>query len=249
MDQESFRMLLTQLFDDWKKADQKNSLRGFSEKLGVSSASLSEILRGKRNVSVKKAQSMLERLSLTDEEQRRAHLALNPDVKSEAAEEFQRIGEEDLEIIIDPLYFTILSLLRTKDFVSDVDLIAEKVGRSPSDVQRALLKLQQFGIIKFNTDRSFKRTPGPLCTSDDVTSAMIQRAHRNDIDKIRALVLEKSERLQYAKNLMIPTNPALLPRAKELIRMAQDELDSLLKEDATEVYRLCTYFFPVSKVH
>ena len=47
----------------------------------------------------------------------------------------------------------------------------------------------------------------------------------------------------------LPVDPALLGKAKEIIRKAQDDIAALMEEgNATEVYKTSTYLYPITNL-
>ena len=49
--------------------------------------------------------------------------------------------------------------------------------------------------------------------------------------------------------LIFNGKPKYLPRAKEILRRAQDDLEKLMDQDqGNVVYKLCTYLFPLTDV-
>jgi hypothetical protein len=47
--------------------------------------------------------------------------------------------------------------------------------------------------------------------------------------------------------LIFNGNPKHLPKAKEILRRTQDDLEKLMDQDqADEVYKVCTYLFPLT---
>lgn len=226
-------------------------MRAFAQLIDESSSATSEIMNGKRRVSSAKAKSIVDRLGLSPVER--------SDMLKEFSETYERnspvldkdakkLSEEDLDIISDPIHFAILSLIRTANFIPQIDIIAERLGRDIADVRRSLIWLQQRKLISFNSDGSITRISNPVFTSDDVSSKRIREMHLSDMKLAAQKIQSVPVALRDFTNLTIPCNPELLPRAKEILRRTHAELHELLKEDATEVYRICMYLFPLTEV-
>ena len=93
------------------------------------------------------------------------------------------------------------------------------------------------------------RTPNPVRTTDDVKDLSLQRMHMNDMDMAKRKIQEVRVDQRDFTNYTFPANPKTLARAKEIIRQAQDDLEDLMcDEDASEVYRVCMYLFPLTNL-
>jgi hypothetical protein len=71
----------------------------------------------------------------------------------------------------------------------------------------------------------------------------------NDMDMAKRKIQEVRVDQRDFTNYTFPANPKTLARAKEIIRQAQDDLEDLMcDEDASEVYRVCMYLFPLTNL-
>lgn len=248
--QANFQTGLNAYFQKRKEINPSFSLRAFSKIIGISPSSVSEIISGKRRVTKKKAFEIIDRLKLTPDERNR--ILRDFETSSRSLQKVnllpKTLTEDQYDIIIDPIYFTILSLVSTTGFNSDIEQMAQKLDKEIPDVWRALIKLQEKKLISIDTNRNITRLPNPVFTSDDVPSDKIKQMHLSDMNLAAKKILDVPVELRDYTNVTFPANPKLLPRAKEILRRAQDELEELLKEDPSEVYRLCMYLFPLTKV-
>lgn len=255
--QQNIQNLLNRKLIEFRKTNPSFSMRALAKKIGMQPSATNEILKGQRRVSRKIA----ERIAI--------NLMLDPSERAELLQSFplklrrntENINRRDLEMstvklnskqfqtISDSIHYAILSLLKTKNFASDIDWIANRLGESQSRVRQALQNLLDLDFITKSEAGEYKRSAGKLNTSDDVLSLSIQKSHLEDMEMAKEKLTTIDVALRDFTSFTLPVDTKLLDQAKEIIRKAQDDLDALMKTgETTEVYRTCTYLYPITKL-
>jgi uncharacterized protein (TIGR02147 family) len=258
-DQIAVQKLLQREFAELRSKNPRISVRAFSKRLGLSAGALNEILKGERRVSAKMAAKIAERLLLSPSD-RASLIGLFPkrvrrkhDDAERAAEreEALRLTADQFHAIAEWTHFAILSLVRTRDFRSDPAWIAERLEIRPDQAQASLQRLIRMGLLESDPENASKlrRTRTRIETSDDVRDLAIQRSHLEDLERVARSIRELPVELRDVSSFTVPADPALLPEAKVILRRAQDEIDELMKRSpGTEVYRVLTCLFPLTRV-
>jgi len=250
------QQLLQRKFLDMKSKNPSFSIRALASKLEMQPAATNEILKGQRRVSRKIAEKIADKLLLDPSERtdllKDFPLVLKRKTKGESAREKDlevlRLNSDQFELISDWIHFAILSLIRLKDFKSEVSWMANRLGVAEIEVRKGLLRLQSLNLIHIGETGVMTRTPNPVRTTDDVKDLSLQRMHINDMEIAKKKIQEVKLDQRDFTNYTFPANPKSIARAKEIIRQAQDDLEDLMNdEDASDVYRVCMYLFPLTR--
>lgn len=248
------RVLLTK-YEELKSKNPHFSRRAFSQKLGLSAGSVCELLNGQRKISIKLAERIAQNLSL-DPQERAELFKLFPEkaLRSKESDDsskpnYLRLSADQFRVIGEWYHFAILTLMRTRDFKSDIAWIAERFGLSLAVVKSAVERMKRLDIIHQDHVGNMTRSKMRYRTSDDVSNASVRLAHNDCLENARkALETLPVEERDFSA-LMLTFSPEQLPRAKELIRKFQDDFAAEMEAGAsTEVYQLYVQLFPLTKV-
>lgn len=227
----------------------KYSLRSFAKQLEIPSGRLSELLSGKRRLTLSLVKKIAARLKL-DEGQRSALLreVIGTSMPALAANPRARLvlDEERFAVIADPIHFTILSLMRTADFRTDEQWIAKRLKSSPAEVRRALNRLKDLGVLRL-AKGNWARTEQSLGTSDGPSSAALRISHRRSLEQAMSTIDGVAAELRDLFSITLAIDPRKLPQARARIRSFAESLEAFLEEgDRTEVYNLNIQLVPLS---
>jgi uncharacterized protein (TIGR02147 family) len=255
--QVAIQKLLQTKLTEYQGKNPSYSLRAFSRKVGLSPASASLILNGKRSVSRKLAQKICNAL-LLDPQEKSEILALFPKpnrdrslpVTDAVDPNYLQLMADHFHTISEWYYFGILSLVKTRGFKNDPKWIASRLGISVSEASQCLQRLKRLEMLVEDETGNLARAVPRYRTSDDVTNASVRKAHFQALELAkRSLENDPVDRRDFT-NLTLAVHPDRLPEAKVMIRKFQDELDQFLESPglpATEVYKFCVQLFPVTQ--
>ncbi len=236
----------------------KFSVRALAKKIQMQPSAANEILKGKRRVSKKNAQKIMDLLKL-DPSERNLVLSTFPKVlirkkrvQSPNLSNPDLIGiklkSQEFELISDWIHFALLSILKLKDVDKDPKALGQRFGMATEKISVALANLESLRLIVKDEEGFFQRTQSGINTSDDVMDLSIQKAHLNTLELARkkiSLPIKDRDYSSYIFNI----NKKALPKLKEHIRRFQDEMEAIgedVPEGANEVYQLSTYLFPLT---
>ncbi len=245
------QVLLNKRFQDLKSRNPQYSVRAFAKQIGLQASAANEIMKGQRNVSQKMAEKIVDSLKMDPEERSQIlgeFLSVEKKKSSvtESNKSAKKLSADQFELISNWVHFAILSLVKLSDFQSDIDWMAKRLGVEGVDVRKALLRLQHLNLIHISERGLITRTTTSVRTSDDILSLSLQEMHLNDMRMAAQKLKEVPVHLRDFTNVTFSGNPKTLPRAKEILRKAQDDLEEIMQEDSHEVYRLCMYLFPLT---
>lgn len=241
------RVLLKE-FINAKAKNPSFSVRAFARRIGLQPSATNEILKGQRRVSRKLATKILNKLNLDPVSV--ADVLEEPSLKrsKKAKQDVLRLNADQFEAISNWVHYAILSLIRTKDFRSDPEWIASRLGVSQSQVTQALDRMCRLEMISVKNGK-IQRLAKPLRTSEDTLDLSIQKSHLQDLELIRRAIQELATTERDVSSMTMPLSLEKLAEAKVLIREFQEQLASLvIGNSAEEVYRVSVSFFPLTKI-
>ncbi len=245
------QIVLQQELCSKKTRNNSFSLRAFASFLDVDSSSLSKVLRGERVFNMKNTSSVAKKLKLKG-------LRLENFIRAKINDlKIEKIGFENKlvldcktykKIIEDWEYYALLDLVNTKNFVMNFIWIGARLGISEKRAEDVFYSLHQYGFIEISEDGSISTNNIHFCTSEDINSSVLQKAHI----KASELAISKIEsidvNLRDYSVITMPVSKDLLPVAKDLIRDFRVRLSELLQSgDSDEVYQMNIQLFPLSK--
>lgn len=229
-----------------KKANSQYSLRSFSKYLEVSPATLSQIMSGKRPLSLKMGQHFFSKLGLSAHEQ--SSVLDEYKVENENLKRMNThvLPEDHFKLISEWQYYAILSLGKLPQNRAEPLWIARRLGISLDLAKDSFERLLRMRLIEIN-EGHFRQTTIALQTSEDIPSSAIRRFHRQMLhlaeEKMESVSTEHRE--YSGATLAVAKNN--LPRAKAMIRAFIKEFDQILeKGPCDEVYHLSVYLFPLT---
>jgi uncharacterized protein (TIGR02147 family) len=243
---------LRERLDELKTKNNSFSLRAFSRLLGVSPASLSEFLNGKRVISQKMILKMADRLCLSPDEFTTLSDKLTRDKKgidTNVSNKKIQIQNDQYFLIADWHYYAILCLAETNNFKSDSGWIADRLKSSKSKVSDALERLLRIGLLDYDKDGNLKYQDVEIVTSEDVPNTSIKKRHAETLEAAKESLYTDDVLLRDMSSATIAIDPKKLPAAKKMIREFQDQLIEFLESgDKTEVYEVSMQIFPRSNI-
>ncbi len=239
MNQNKLRHFLKEEFSQAQMRRPGYSLRSFAMRLGVSPSVVSEIFSGKRKVSIKMAQKLLNKLNLAPDEMQK--------VTSVAGTEYAELKVDHFNMVAEWHHMAILSLLETKGFQNRPNWIANRLGISTQKVEQAMERLFKLEMIKLENGK-LVRLEINYKSPDEVSSVAIRKWHRDHLEKA-ILSLEKDDLVTrdfIGMTIPIHHNDIALikKRVRSFLEKLSGELDQGLKD---EVYQLNFQLLPLSK--
>jgi uncharacterized protein (TIGR02147 family) len=247
-----YRLWLSEHLETRRKRNPSYSLRAFARSLNIPAASLSQIMRGKRPLTLKTALRLAESFELSPTE-RQAFLSSVVWEKTGAAAEkvskskYREIEADTFAIISDWYHYGILSLGEIKPNYCEPKWISRQLGITQVDARGALRRLFDLGFLK-KVGRGFAQATPSLDIQCASKSAALRKYHRQNLRLAEKALDGEPIPLRDFNSMTMAIDPDRLPEAKEAIRKFRDEISNLLeKGKRRRVYTLAIQLFPISK--
>lgn len=244
-----------QLFlkDKWQEMRLRNnsiSLRAFAKRIGTPSSALSEFLRGKRNFSLELALKIAENLSLSKndikliEDKYSQEMATNSiNIHPYSKQELQLQGDQ-YELVADPIYYSLLCLLETKNFNPNLKWISQRLGLTTTKIKKGLAVLKRLNLVT-ESHGNLIPTDKSLQTTEDITNASLKKRHVENLESAKNAIYLHDVLERDFCFMTMAIDPSKLPKAKKMIREFRNQLCAFLESgEKSEVYEMCIQLFP-----
>lgn len=237
---------ITEEFAKRKARNPNFSIRAFAKWLDVSPAQLSQLMTGKRPLTPKTMNKIVNRLGLSPFEQRELAATV---LKQEqpTIQKREALSEDRFRLIADWYHLAILSLTKVKGAKADPRWIARRLGISVEEANQAIVRLERLGII--STKPMFKQIAEPFEVTSEIPSQAIQRFHKQNLQ----LAIEKLDTVpvhaRQFQTVSINLEPSQVLKFKKFIDEFLDSAASKFENSkSNEIYNLNVQLFPVTKL-
>jgi uncharacterized protein (TIGR02147 family) len=256
-----YREQLKQELEARTLRNPKYSLRAFARDLGLSPSRLSHVLSGHFGLSKIAAETVAQKLGLSNDEQRyfcdlveSAH-ARSPVKKKLAKQRVKArltavtpMSADAFAAVSAWYHFAIMECLDLPPSELSVESIAKSLDIKAEQVKTALERLVRLGLVK-KEGRNFKKTKLLFANPEGIPSESVKRFHEQMLEKaVVALRVYPVEKRDFS-NLVVSVAQSDLPELKRRIKSFRQEIDDLLtttsKKDS--VYNLSIQLFPLTK--
>jgi uncharacterized protein (TIGR02147 family) len=242
----SLQLLLNEKFLEMKAKNPRLSHRYFAQKLGVSSGALSEILKGKRNVSTKLASKIAARLHL--DPITTANLTRGP-YEEEALVEvnYMQLRDDQFHLISEWPHFAILNLVKSETCQHKVAWFAEQLNLPMKTAQECVDRLLRLKMLSYEK-KKYVRTESFLKTSDDIMNLSIRKSNFEDLEMMKDHLPNLTVYERDLTSMTMLIDPVQIPEMKRWLRRAQDQFAHKFETTKSHaVFRLTFALFPLKK--
>jgi hypothetical protein len=244
------RVLLMGELERRSHRNPKYSLRAFARAIGLTPAGLSLVLSGKRQLTLKTGRRIVDRLGL------------EPNLKGSFLSGCKGSGRYDdsggsssrtleldqFALIADWYHFAILSLIDLKEFKSDFQWIASRLGITLAQAKAAVDRLERMGILD-TSSRRWRQVGAPILLENQVPAAAARTHQKQVLEKALESLENDPFESREISSMTFAVDPAQMPLAADEIRKFRVYLMNLLgkKGNPREVYHLAVQFYPVTR--
>jgi len=244
-------MWINKKLEDFCTSNPRGSLRLFARSIGVSATSLSQVLNGKRPLSLKMAKRIA-RTCATDSIDAQSFLKsamgdLSKDLTNIENGNETQLEHDTFRMISDWYCYGILSLAKIKGCRWDPKWIAERLGIRRDQAHQAFVRLEKIGLIR-KSGRGFLQIKANLKISSEVSSLAIRQFHSQMLMKAQKSLTSDSNDIREFGSAVITLRKSDLEKAKQAIREFRETFSSQLDSDqGDQVYSLNINLIPLSK--
>jgi uncharacterized protein (TIGR02147 family) len=259
----TYRGWLKSLMAEKLAKNPRLSLRGFAKTAGVAASTLSEVLKGKKNLSPATALKVAARLGLADTDAERFLLLVqyenesNPDLKDGLARKLRAdtaltpafdADVDRFKMIADPHHVAILEMVGQKALPQTAAAMAKRLGLATVEAEAALDRLERLGFISREGSGALTRTQPRIVFRSAVPAEALRRYHKRTLALAVESLESQSTTEKWVGTETFAFDPAQLPAASEIIEECFQKLCALAAQGKTrsEIYHLSTLLFRIS---
>ena len=242
--------LLKKIYAEKKGKNAKFSMRAFARKIGISQGRLSEIMSGKRNLTLRVAQKFVSACQLNQNEQKKIYdlVRAQKHLKTKKIVERRFISSEDFEKICHWPYYALLALIESSGIDTTVDEYAQKLQIEKIILIEMLKQLEKIAMIK-NDHGCYSLVEESTITTQDVLSHTIQKFHQ----ELVVFHLSQMEKipidLRMVESLILPFSINKVPQAKRMVRHFLEEFQKKFGHSKGEdVFGISLLFSPLNRL-
>lgn len=251
---DSYRGFLSAELVRRMRSNPNYSMRSFARSLGLSAGELSEVLRGKRKLSLRSAERISNALGLSAAEKEHLQKLVVKDggnsvvPRLKPSSTMTELSLDIFAVVSDWYCFAILNLAETEDFRWDESYIARRLGIAVPEARLALQRLVNVGLIE-PVRGKFRIVKGAVMAPEGIPSEAIRAYHRQILSKAAQALDTQSLDEREIAGVSFAVNPKLVPQLK---RELSGFLDYVAEKygagkSRTEVYHAELALFKLTK--
>ncbi len=238
---------LKRVFAERCRKNQAYSLRAFSRSLGMDSSTVSAIMNGKRQISLKLARKLIDGLQITDPNQAQTLIVQTLAEDAAPTAEYAELALEQAEAIASWEHFAILAVLELKGFSGRDRAISERLNIPLGIVWECLGRLEKLGLVS-KRRTGWVLTGKNMSTGQQVPSGSLREALRQNINKALESLDQDPIELRDISGMTMAISKERLDEARKMIKEFRRRMATYLETGPTNaVYRLNVQLFPLSK--
>jgi uncharacterized protein (TIGR02147 family) len=266
-DHSNYRDFLKEVLTERIQQNRQYSLRGFARNIGIQPSLLSEVLGGRRKLSLEGANLVAQELGLAGQEADYFELlveldrAKNPIRRESTLRKIQQINPKkknihDLSVdhflvISEWYHFAILRLTELENFQWSIKNVARALGIHEVEVSSALERLERLGLIQCEKGQKPVKSSENYLVSSAVPNEAIRKYHTQMLQKtVDALSSQgPKERFSGTEDFLLADDQ--LKEASEIFEECFAKILALSKKPSKrqkQVYHLGIHSFHLSKV-
>lgn len=244
------------------KANPRYSQRAFAKQLGLSAGELSEVLRGKRCLSLKSALRIARSLNLNEAERNHLLSLVNGQkskeweseepgksgTRAQEALEVRQLSLDMFQAVSEWYCFAILTLSECESFRWDENWIAKRLGISPMQARIAIHRLERLGLIEKKKGR-YRVVENYVMSPDGIPSEAVRNYHRQILElAARSLELQALSEREIS-GITLAIHPKFIAAVKKEMAVFLDGIAERygVGKKPQQVYQLEMAFFRLSE--
>ncbi len=257
-----YRLYLKEVISSIKEKNPSFSLRSLALKLETPASYMSEVISGKRNLSLEKAMKFARLLKMTSPELGHFCRLISLDsctdeeIRNSLLKEIEASLERDPRGKTEARYFEIISSWECiaifellKGFPSKpAAFFAQELGIQEETAQSALEKLCHIQAVAPNPEGGYRLLKEDIFVSTPSHNLALKSYNSAMIEKARHAIYNQSPNRRFTGTETLMIDPRLLPEAHKLINQCMDKILLLLNqsEERTTLVHLQVHLFELN---
>ncbi len=256
VDHLNYRRMLQRELEQRRFKNKAYSLRAFAANLDVSAPFLSQVISGKKHLSIDRAHGVMKKVKWPHR-QKKLFLNLvqmenskNTDAKNLSAKHARALSEVDFldlqhdrfQLVSEWHHFALVELTQIKGFREDAAWISQKVGIPAQMVMPSIERLLRTGLLKRENGKLQKPHTYGIGA---IPSQAIQKFHRDHLEKATKALNSQIFQARDFTGQTLAINKKKLAEVKELIWEFQNKISQYYTDetDSDSVYHLAVQFY------
>lgn len=243
---ETFSEMLKSELQDRQQRNPNFSVRAFARWLEISPAQLSQLMSGKRRVTVSMGHKIVEKLGLSPMERQSLMTSLPGwvETKSESAQ-VRQLQEDHFRLISDWYHFAILSLTRLPRAEGHPRWVSSQLGISMETAREGMDRLVRLGLLKLSP--TFKQIGDPINVSSEDPSQAIRKYHKQMLQLAGEKIDTTENQYKDFQGVTLAIDRKKIPMARQIIDEALNKITETLESGTSnDVYSCSVQLFPLT---
>lgn len=243
---ETFSEMLKSELQDRQKRNPNFSVRAFARWLEISPAQLSQLMSGKRRVSVTMGYKIVEKLGLSPLERQSLMTSLPGwvETKKDSAR-VRQLQEDHFRLISDWYHFAILSLTRLPRAEGQPLWVSSQLGISIETAREAMDRLVRLGLLQLSP--TFQQVGDPLNVNSEDPSPAIRKFHKQVLQLAAEKIDTTENQYKDFQGVTLAIDRKKIPIAKKIIDEALNKITETLESGTSnDVYSCSIQLFPLT---
>jgi uncharacterized protein (TIGR02147 family) len=218
--------LIKIVFEEKKIRNPKYSLRALARDIGIPPGRLSEVMAGKRNMTLLMAQKLVRLNKLQNDEKNKIFELIKSQnkLRSKKITDRNLLSAEEFSKVCHWHYYALMCLIDSKTAENNIGYFAEKLNLNPAKIKEMLQTMESAKLIKFDGQK-YQTLKSSTTTSQDSLNRAIQNFHREMVYFHLSQVENVSTEFRDLQSLIIPFAVKNVPKAKKMLRNFIDEFE------------------------
>ena len=266
LEHSNYRTYLKSVIAEKQRKSPGFSMRAFARQIGLGQSAVSQVLAGKKNLSLDSAAKIAQKLRLNETEAEYFRLLVqiettkNHELKKSFLTRAQSLNTNrdirDLSVdffasIADWYHIVIENLLDVKNFSFNASEISKLLGITRIEAETAIERLLRLEIIERdpNNQTKYCRVKDYIITKSQVPNQALRTFHQNMLEKAIESLETQSPQEKFIGTETFAISQKMLP---EISKLADEFLQNIAKiceasDNKTDVYHLGLQFFNLTK--
>jgi len=245
---------LQQKYTERCKRNPMYSLRAFARSLDLHSASVSQLLSGKRRASPKLIRRLCEKLgahplekeALLKFSERPWHRTVETQALRQSS--YRQLTLDVFEVVSEWYHAAIMDLTFVEGFESSPAWIAKSLGITAMEARAAIDRLMRLNLLTGENGRLQKTEAFLTNYEEGITAPALKNFQRQILEKALAAIDSVPQEEKDITSMTMSIDVEKLSQAKKLIKKFRRDLCAFLETGKrTRVYNLGIQLYPVSK--
>ena len=259
----NYRQMLQAEFESKIKARGSFTLRAFAQYLSVSPSLLSDVLKGRKNLSQETAFKVCQKLKFSDLQRQyfltsiKCETTKSMELKSELHDQLRQLTSDktvyDLSVemfrmISDWYHYAILEYTDTNQDTSD-ETLAKQFNISIHEVRSAVDRLIRLELVEKDEKGQLKRVRDNLLVQSKNKNEALQKFHSQMLEKATVAIKTQTNEERLIGSETLPFDVKDLQEVNQILEECFNKVVALSKrqKNKKDVYHLGIQFFRLNK--